>query len=170
MKKYLLLFLLLPCVAFAQHGVATTAKKLQVALPDSTEIPTDYFQPDGTPIRAIYGFSSWVQASDDSVKLGVLPADALILEVKLWVKEGFNATGDDYIKVGHSDNQDAYIVETDVSTTGIKTNGNAADGSRIGKSGDNVRVVWAYYTATGSIPTTGKALITIIWTKVDVSP
>jgi len=62
------------------------------------------------------------------------------------------------------------MIETDVSSTGIKTNGNVADGVRVGKSEDTERVVYAYYTVTESNPTEGKALITLIWTEVPVKP
>jgi len=175
---YLIIFILFPSLCVGQfiggagHLNGMYATKIVSEVPDSTIIPFTIYQPGGIPIRVPYAFSSWITSADhgDSVKLGILPANCLVMEVKLWVEENFNAIGDDIIKVGHSGNKDAYIIETDVSAKGIKTNGNVADGVRIGKTENVVRQIYAYYTVTESIPTTGKALVTIIWTQVDAEP
>lgn len=145
---------------------------IEVALSDTLADPILLYQADSTVVRVPKILSKWIVAADhgDSVYIGMLPKNTLILEVQLWVQQKFNAIDTNTVQVGHPSNHDAYIIETDIGSVGRKTNNNVADGVRVGKLENVGRAMYAYLKNTGSNPMTGKALITIIWAIVDQIP
>jgi len=54
---------------------------------DTNIVPIILYQPDSTVLGVTYVFSNWITASyhGDSLKLGTLPKNALVMEVKMWV-------------------------------------------------------------------------------------
>jgi hypothetical protein len=145
---------------------------IEVVLSDTLVDPVLIYQSDSTIVRVPRILSKWIVAADhgDSVFIGTLPKNAIILEVQLWVQQRFNAIDTNTVEVGHPNNHDAYIVETDIGSVGRKTNNNVADGVRVGKLESVEREMYAYVVCTGSNPTIGKAHITIIWAIVDQIP
>jgi len=158
LSPILVIFLLIFCyyqMNLNNNTVILDSDGKIITTTSETVPPLIIYQNDGTIVRVPYLFSSWVTCVDngDSVRLGTLPPQALIEGVGLWVENGFNAIGTDLISVGYTSNHDAYIVDTDVSSKGIKTNNNVADGIRVGKSEEESRIIYAYYNGIESNPT-----------------
>ena len=99
----------------------------------------------------------WVLTTATNPTLGAIPAYARVVSVYLEVTQAFNSDGTDNISVGYTGSPAAYATNTDVSTTGIKT---VILGTGVGFSA-TARTLTATYTAGGSAPTTGKALIIV---------
>jgi hypothetical protein len=111
------------------------------------------------PLERLQG---WVADDATNPSLGTLPADSYVVNVRIQVTELFNSDGDDLISVGYDADNIAFATTTDVSTTGIKT---VTLGSLAGYNA-TARSVEAYYTDTGSAPTTGKALVILEYFRV----
>jgi hypothetical protein len=104
-----------------------------------------------------------VRFDEQTVILGKLPEFTLITAVRIFVTEAFNSDGTDVIRVGIPGGETWYAGNTDVSTTGRKTpaSGIAGDYTSV-----TPRTVQAQYLAGGSAPTTGKALVTLEFVRV----
>ncbi|HRI99336.1 MAG TPA: hypothetical protein PKV67_01060 [Hyphomonas sp.] len=61
-----------------------------------------------------------VSDEDDSISMGWLPAGAIVTACRVAVFTAFNNSGNDYIKVGHSNDDDEFAASVDVSSVGVK--------------------------------------------------
>ena len=175
MKRLILLFLLVSTELFAQLHLDNNSFKMYngrliTIIPDTVVAPILVYQADSTIIRFEIVLPAHIVPANDSTWLGTLPSNFLVTEVHCWVKQSFNAIGDDILKIGHVDNKDAYMTEVDIGSTGIKTWNHVADGVRVGKYETVERGVWAWYTYTESIPTNGLAIVYIKGVQVGVEP
>lgn len=105
---------------------------------------------------------AWVADSATNPSLGTLPADSYVSAVHLDVTEAFDSDGTDAITVGYDADPDAFATAVDVSTTGVKSVTLGAEAGYVGAA----RAAEAYYTAGGSAPTTGKALVLLEYRPV----
>ena len=106
-------------------------------------------------MSSVLSLVGFVSVARPTLNLGFLRSPRKILRAHVEVVEAFNSNGTDTLVVGNVDNPDAYIESVDVSTTGIKT---VTLGSEIGFSATPFDVT-AVYTAGGTAPTTGAAII-----------
>ena len=97
------------------------------------------------------------------VRLGKVPAYAFVLPVRLHVYYAFNSDGTDQISVGYAANNARYQALTDVSTAGLKA---ANPTTGIGYDATE-REAYAYYSAGGSAPTAGKALVVLEYYRAE---
>lgn len=105
-------------------------------------------------------FTRWVtseHATAGVVQMGVLPANAFVLNPYLIVETAFNAAGNDFIRVGTSTDDDAFGTDHNVASI-IVNPANFVAGVALGlyRSGTKIQ---AKYTYTSTAPTAGKALI-----------
>lgn len=103
--------------------------------------------------------SGWVFFGTQNPTLGTLPRNAVVLNVRCYVRTAFNSDGTDEITVGHDAAADAYATAIDVSTTGVKTPTLGATALIPEESA--AITVEAYYTNGGTEPTTGEAFIVV---------
>lgn len=113
-----------------------------------------------------YYLASWVTKGTKSPPLGTLPIGAYITAVHLQVGQAFNSDGSDNISVGYTGATEAYATSTIVSTTGVKS---PTLGSDVGYQ-SIARELKAYYTAGGTAPTEGKALVVVEYFLVPKQP
>lgn len=99
----------------------------------------------------------WIADSRQTVTLGTLPENAYIVRAHCHVTEAFDSGGTDTLTIGWDSDPDAITTSIDVSTTGQKI---CPFGVGAGFNSDS-REVKGFYTAGGSAPTTGKALLVI---------
>lgn len=111
---------------------------------------------------AVRALAAWVAAAATNPALGTLPADAYVPRVHVHVTEAFDSDGTDALTVGTDADPEAYATAVDVSTTGVKT---VTLGASAGY-GAAAQAVEAYYTAGGSAPTTGRALVVVEYLAV----
>jgi len=90
------------------------------------------------------------------IVMGVLPANAIILNPYLSVPTAFNSGGADTIIIGNSTNNDAYGETKTVSA--IITLANFTAGAEIGFLAAGKKVLLRY-TSTGGAPTAGAAIV-----------
>lgn len=101
----------------------------------------------------------------DTVKVGALPAGAVILEATVQVKTAFNAASTNVLTVGTSSGSDADIIsagDVDEGQTGSYT---SAIGADLTFSSDTA--VYAKYTQSGTAATAGQAVVVIIYVAVN---
>lgn len=110
--------------------------------------------------------AGWVTSGQQNPQLGTIPKNAVVRSVYIHVTQAFNSDGTDLLTVGHAEDPDAYVTNLDVSTTGVKT---VSLGTGVGWNG-TARAVDVTYTASGSAPTTGKALVIVIFDLVPIQP
>jgi len=106
------------------------------------------------------------------IVLGTLPADAFVYDVIIQVTTLFDsAAGADLISVGWDADVDALAVAKDVSATGIfsRERGTITAGANDGYNATS-RSIEAYYTYAGGVPTTGKALVVVLYCQVTTTP
>jgi len=111
----------------------------------------------GVGLGPLEQISGWVADNLTNPTLGTLPVQAYVINVRVHVTQAFDSDGTDEITVGYDGGVDAFMTALDVSTTGVKA---TTLGSGVGYSG-TARLVEAYYTAGGSAPTLGKALVIV---------
>lgn len=99
----------------------------------------------------------WITKSRQTIDTGGLPASSYIKSVICHVKEAFNSSGSDTITIGSDSDTDSIATSIDVSTTGIKS---VTLGVNAGYN-SAAQQCKIFYTAGGTAPTTGKALIAI---------
>lgn len=109
-------------------------------------------QPQSTPTGRIQG---WVTKGTQTPVLGIINAPFYFVRAHVHVTEAFNSDGTDTLVVGYSTDTDAFITSVDVSTTGVKS---VTLGALQGFNTTSYSIL-ATYTAGGSQPTTGKALV-----------
>ncbi len=105
----------------------------------------------------------WVADDFQTVVLGDIPKDAYVKAVNIHVTEAFDSDGTDQIQVGWTSDNDALATLTDVSTTGVKA---VTLGANNGYNGTG-QTVTAYYVNGGSEPTTGKAIVSVEFFRVN---
>ena len=82
------------------------------------------------------------------------------------VAEAFDSDGTDIVTVGSDANPDAIVTDIDVSSTGIKTCSLGANGGY----NESAQPLKIFYTAGGTAPTTGEALIILETVKTPGKP
>lgn len=107
-----------------------------------------------SPVQSL---SAWVTKDRQTVPLGSLRHPRDILRVRVWREIAFNSNGTDHLDIGYVGDEDAYAADVDLAGTGLAT---VTLGSGAGYD-DTPRELVLTYTAGGSAPTTGKALVTI---------
>jgi len=110
--------------------------------------------------------SAWVTFSRTTIDLGALPANTYILRAHVHVTEAFNSDGSDTLLMGSDADTNAVITTVDVSTTGIKS---VTLGVNAGFN-SVAQPLKIFYTAGGSAPTTGAALVILETVKTAPSP
>lgn len=108
---------------------------------------------------------AWVTHSRQTVDLGAIPADTYVMRAHCHVVEAFNSNGTDTVTVGTDADPDAFVTSIDVSTTGIKS---CTLGVRAGHG--SASPIKVFYVASGSQPSTGKALIILETTRTPPQP
>lgn len=106
-------------------------------------------------IRPALSLSAWVTSGTPTATFGLLPEHCYVAGAHMNVTQAFNASGTNLISVGWDGTADAYAQDVDVSTTGIKS---LLAGAWIGYQ-YYITTARAYYTYTGTAPTTGKAMV-----------
>jgi len=97
--------------------------------------------------------------------MGVLPANCVIKPAIIMVITAFDSGTSDAIKVGHADNDDAFMASKDVqSIIDYSEEANAAETGRR-KAGKKVELI---YTTAGTAPTVGLALVILPYFRVSL--
>ena len=110
--------------------------------------------------------SLWISHGGQSRDMGILKTGSYYINGHVHVTEAFNSDGSDTLIVGYSGDTDAFIESIDTSSTGIKS---VTVGAAKGYN-STARTITATYTAGGSAPTAGKALVILeIW-PVPIQP
>lgn len=110
--------------------------------------------------------TAWVTSTSQNPSLGTLHAGTYFVRAHCHVTEAFDSDSTDTITVGYDTDADAFATSIDVSTTGVKS---VTLGTLNGYNG-TARAVEAYYSAGGSAPTQGKALIILELFRVPSQP
>jgi hypothetical protein len=111
-------------------------------------------------IPQIMVVQKWIVLASPTQALGVLPTNAQVLSIDVWVQEAFNAGTTNLLTVGYTADPDYFMDDLDVTTVGVKT----PIATDIIKCVDPTsRAAVAYYTQTGGAATTGKALVTLTY-------
>lgn len=104
--------------------------------------------------RQIHYLTADVTVSDEdtSISLGKIPAGAIVTACKVAVFTAFNNSGNDYMQVGHADDNDEFAGNVDISSVGVKLPTTLATATQVKFSTDTE--VFALYegssTADGS--------------------
>lgn len=116
-----------------------------------------------SPVQSL---SAWITKDRQTVSLGSFRTPRDVLRVRVWREQAFNSDGSDLLDIGYVGSEDAYAANVDLAGTGLAT---VTLGSGVGFD-DTSRELQATYTAGGSAPTTGKALIIIEFIPSPPSP
>ncbi|KKL54454.1 hypothetical protein LCGC14_2265230, partial [marine sediment metagenome] len=114
-------------------------------------------------------FEGWCthEAATDTITLGTLPANAIVIGLFVWVQEAFNSDGNDFLEVGFDANPDAYGTSLDVSGTGVKA-------MTLGSTSKTVdatsRVVKVFYDDQGTDASAGEVHVVIEWIQATINP
>jgi hypothetical protein len=111
-------------------------------------------------VEAVCGTVSAVSGTTATqiASLGTLPAGAVIFAALIQVKTAFNAASTNVVTVGHSATTNAYVAAADVTE--------ATPGAYVTYLQTTLAAettVNAYYTCTGTAPTTGSADVTLLY-------
>lgn len=113
-----------------------------------------------------YGRVPYVLHSDTAAKiLGVLPANAHITRVNVFVLTAFNSSGTDLLDLGIPGTANKYINDLDIAATGVK----APTVTAIGPVGENALPVIATFVQSVADATTGKAFIYVYYVEQDAA-
>lgn len=146
-------------------GLATAGYARLVA---STDAMKTLYLDNGTSVLPLNGYLyKWITygANNSTTTIGVLPANAVVVESVLVVTTPFNAGGDNLLKVGVTGDDDAVVASTDIS---------GAAARKLLTSGDVVystssRTLVAKYNQTsgeGSAASAGAGLVLIRYVLV----
>jgi hypothetical protein len=110
--------------------------------------------------QQIATYSTWLTPTKTSAVLGRLPFMFVVESTTIYVHVAFNSSGTDLINVGQDSywGTNAYASAIDASTLGLKTGTPFNPGVPVDVS---TQKIVASYTAGGSAPTTGKALVVV---------
>jgi hypothetical protein len=125
-----------------------------------------YFAPYAGADTELRYLSAWVTPASPTSVLGTLPAGVYVSRVSIHATVAFDSSGTDTVTVGYDGSTSAFGTSTDVSTTGIKPV-TAGTGAGYVATGQTVK---AYYTAGGSAPTVGKALVVLEYAHIPAQP
>ena len=114
----------------------------------------------------VESLTTWVSFGTQNPALGTLPANSHVLDVQVYVQAAFNSDGTDLLTVGYDGTVSAFVTSLDVSTTGLKS---PTLGSGMGYNATS-RAVEVYYTAGGSAPTTGSAIVVLRFVRAAAAP
>lgn len=109
---------------------------------------------------------AWVTKDAQNPILGILQPGTYFVRAHVHVTEAFNSSGNDTLTVGYDADPDAFITSVDVSSTGVKS---VTLGVLQGYNG-TARNVEAYYSNSGTEPTTGQALVILEVFRVPPTP
>ena len=117
----------------------------------------------------------WALDNDLNPTLGVIPANAFVYAVDLWVQEAFNvADNNDSITIGYDADTDAYVITgIDLQVVGLREHiveGSTNAGATLGTVDATSRSVEIYVTGTGVAATTGRVYITLHYFLATVQP
>lgn len=113
----------------------------------------------------ILTLQGWATHSRNTVDLGSVPQNRYLVRSHVQVTEAFNSDGSDTLTVGTETDPDRFVTSIDVSTTGIKS---VTLG--IGAGYNDPSPISIFYTAGGSAPTAGKALVVLEFFPVPTQP
>lgn len=125
---------------------------------------------EGYNKRVMFAYEGWIthDAATDTITIGVLPTNSIVMGVNIWTQEAFNSDGTDEVCVGFSGTAEAYGVDVDVSDTGVESVTLGASAKVVDATS---RIVQAYYhTSDATNLTTGEAHILVEWTQATVNP
>lgn len=123
---------------------------------------------DGTYTHQVqYAVEGWVTSASQNPTIGVLPANAIVTGVYVWVQEAFTSDGADEITVGYDASANEYITTLDVSSTGVKA---PTAGATVKTVDATSRTVEIYYVNGGSEPGAGKAHVLVEYYTATVQP
>jgi hypothetical protein len=97
--------------------------------------------------------------SSDTVKLGVIPAGAQIINCAVAVKTAFNAATTNVLTVGTSSGSNADVVGASDVTEGSIGGANVATGQTLSFTSDTT--IYVKYTQSGTAATAGAATIVL---------
>jgi hypothetical protein len=109
----------------------------------------------------------WVTSSNQTVFMGILPANCYVKATGVQVTVAFNSSGTDNVTIGSDTLADAFGQAVDVSTTGFKT---PALGGYAGYSPAVHGQIKAFYTNGGTEPSQGKAFCWLEYAPMPESP
>lgn len=139
--------------AIAAKGTGWTVSDNKVA-PNAIALGNSLVGP-----QQVVTFSAWLTPTVTSVSLGLLPYMFVVESTTVYVDTVFNSSGTDLVNVGQTSwGSNSYASAVDVSSTGLKTGTAFFPGAPIDVS--NLTIT-ATYTAGGTAPTTGKALVVV---------
>ena len=111
------------------------------------------------PLSALTGEISYDVADPYTVKIGTIPAGAVVIGAIVDIETAFNAATTNVLIVGTESDDDHYVAAGDVDET-TEAGTLVADKSEA-VSADTA--VYAKYTQTGTAATAGKARVTVLY-------
>ena len=103
-------------------------------------------------------------SNTSSTKIGSLPANSIITDIKVLVGTAFNAGNTDYLDIGDSEDADEFAANIDLSSTGKAT----VTMTEIGavESTSNPTDIYVIYTGSGTAPSAGSAYIIVEYVQI----
>ena len=123
---------------------------------------------DASPLEAlVFDFTSNTPDIGAGLPIGVLPRGAKIVRAYAYVREGFNAGGNDLLSCGINPASGEFGINIDVSTVGMRELAGFIDSVPLNNGGPLSvdRTIYARYTQTGTAATAGKARIVVEFTR-----
>lgn len=113
--------------------------------------------------KQVHYITKAVTVSDEDVSLtvGVIPAGAYVTAVRVAVTTAFNNSGNDYIKVGHSGDDDEFADDVDVSSVGMKLPTTLATATELKFSSDTTIIAMYEGSSTADGSPAGAALVIV---------
>jgi hypothetical protein len=115
----------------------------------------------------------WALDDDQNPTLGVIPANAFVYRVDVWLEEAFDSDGTDQITVGYDGNTNAYVTLLTVDGVGLREHideGHGNAGAVLGTVDATSRSVEIYYLNGGSEPTAGKVFVVLHYILATAEP
>lgn len=123
------------------------------------------------PCEAVTLPGRWLTPGVQTVTLGVIPTESLVIGVTVDVTTAFNSDGTDQIKVGYdgtATTERAFADLTDVSSASPSRKSPAV--GSVSYYQTTAITAKAYYVNGGSEPTTGRALVTLTYIPAPLRP
>jgi hypothetical protein len=105
---------------------------------------------------------SLTYATTSQTSIGMLPANAYIVDIVIAVSTAFNATGDDKIYIGTSADYDKFVNGAAVTAAGFATVTKLAAAAGV-QSATAQTEIFAQYIPGGTDATAGAALINVMY-------
>lgn len=102
-----------------------------------------------------------VSDEDVSKTVGILPAGAFVTAVRVGVTTAFNNSGNDYIKVGHANDDDEWAASVDVSSVGMKLPTTIATATELTFTVDTPIIAMYEGSSTADATPAGSALVIV---------